>query len=219
MLMHIFAFSFLCVGMAQDDLEKDKKLNKPSSNKSESINLFGIQVLPESRKLVVPVKVNMTRGPIEYILVHDTGKTHESLFKTSVKAEHLNAALLLLLPKKRLPSVRSLHENQIFVQASYKDLSGNERIINVDRWVKNSVLEKAMKPGPWGYLGSRMEGNVFVASRDGSFIAVREDADTIIGNPRPESVQDDIWQANVPMDIETEQKLNLLLTVNTLNKE
>ncbi len=209
----------LAAGNTEQEYKSEAKVKNVPDEKIELINLFGVQVDPKERKIMIPAKVNMTQGLVEYVLVHDTGKTHESLFKTSIKAEHLNAALLLLLPKKRLPSVRSLHENQIGIQIRYEDPGGNVKVVNVDRWIKNSLLEKPMKPGPWGYLGSRVEENVFIASRDGSLVAVREDSDAVVGNPRPESSQDDIWEANMPKDIQVGQNLTVMLTVRPLGKD
>ena len=49
-----------------------------------------------SRIITLPATVNMTKGLLEYVLVHESGKVHESLFSTKVKPAEFNVALLLL---------------------------------------------------------------------------------------------------------------------------
>ena len=48
-----------------------------------------------SRQVRVPTKVNMREGAIEFALVHDTGKVHESLLKMTASAVDIQVALLL----------------------------------------------------------------------------------------------------------------------------
>ena len=54
----------------------------------------------KTREIRVPCKVNMREGLLEYVLVHETGKVHESLFSTAVKPFELNVVMLLLNWKK-----------------------------------------------------------------------------------------------------------------------
>ena len=42
-----------------------------------------------------PAVVNQVHGLVEYGIVHENGKTHESLFRTKVRPIHLNFVLLL----------------------------------------------------------------------------------------------------------------------------
>lgn len=178
------------------------------------IPFMGMNIIPSERKILIPVKVNMCEGPVEYILVHDSGKTHESLFKTSIRGGDLNAALLLLLPKKKLSPEKALHSYKIDVKVMTQTKNGTPVKIAADSWVMNDVLAKPMKAGVWGYQGSRMEGNVYVANRDGSLIAIREDIYSVIGNPRPERIQDDIWRSKIPPPLKPEDPLRLELTIS-----
>lgn len=51
----------------------------------------------ESKEVFLPVAVNMREGgPMEYLLVHESGKTHESIFSTKASPLHLRIALELL---------------------------------------------------------------------------------------------------------------------------
>src|SRR5580704_1751361 len=55
----------------------------------------GLQFNSATREIRIPTIVNMNEGVIEYALVTDTGKTHESLLSTKVRPFDVNVALLL----------------------------------------------------------------------------------------------------------------------------
>src|SRR4051812_24418542 len=54
-----------------------------------------MQFSSATHEIRVPTTVNMTEGALEYALVHENGKTHESLLKTKVSPTELNVAMLL----------------------------------------------------------------------------------------------------------------------------
>lgn len=56
----------------------------------------GIDVDVEAGTVTLDAVVNAPRDPIEFLLVHRRGKTHEALFYTHSKPSVLNAALLML---------------------------------------------------------------------------------------------------------------------------
>ncbi len=55
----------------------------------------GVQFNSATREIRIPTIVNMNEGVIEYALVTDTGKTHESLLSTKVRPFDVNVAMLL----------------------------------------------------------------------------------------------------------------------------
>src|SRR5437773_2194818 len=65
------------------------------SAQAPSHDLGGVEFNSASREIRIPCTVNMNEGVIEYALVTETGKTHESLLKTKAKPFDLNVALLL----------------------------------------------------------------------------------------------------------------------------
>src|SRR5690606_16282973 len=57
---------------------------------------FGeITINVPNKEVSFPVSVNQTEGNLEYVLVNENGKTHESLLATPVKSMDLQVALLL----------------------------------------------------------------------------------------------------------------------------
>lgn len=50
----------------------------------------------QSGEIVFPAEINQQEDILEYLIVHETGKTHESLLRTAISPTHLQAVLLLL---------------------------------------------------------------------------------------------------------------------------
>ena len=71
----------------------------PPSIREVSPGVFqvgGVKLEREARRVSFPAKLNMTNGPIEYLLVTTAGKAHESLLTTDIEPQHLQVAMLLL---------------------------------------------------------------------------------------------------------------------------
>src|SRR5437868_14519404 len=57
----------------------------------------GEVTLDQSNRTVrFPARVNMRDETVEYAIVHRTGKTHESIFRTEVRPRDIHVAMLLL---------------------------------------------------------------------------------------------------------------------------
>lgn len=65
------------------------------------IRLEKLTVDPKAGSLTIPCKVNMSKGMVEYALVTDYGKRHESILQTESAPHNIQAALLLLGAKSR----------------------------------------------------------------------------------------------------------------------
>ena len=74
---------------------------------------FGDLVIDrKNREFVLPALCNQTYGLIEYALVHENGKVHESLFRTSVSPRLIHACLLLLKESPQTDFFKNLQANQ-----------------------------------------------------------------------------------------------------------
>ena len=129
----------------------------------------------------------MSRGVIEYFLVHSTGKIHESVFKTDVSALHVHLAMLLLTSTNAAPPL------PVNVLVSWND-GKSEKTLRAEEFVFNAQAKAPMTRGSWSYTGSRTVDGIFLPERDGSMIAVYEDPDALMNNPRPGRDNDEIWQ-------------------------
>ena len=64
---------------------------------SGAVVRFGSIVIDKEKKSVTfPGALNLTKGALEYLLVTEMGKTHESLLSTKVRPYDLQVAMLLL---------------------------------------------------------------------------------------------------------------------------
>ena len=93
LILAIFAFSehpFLFSQDQNSSLPEIKKLD-------DGRYAFGDVLLDrEARTLELPGISNQVNGLVEYGLVHEGGKIHESLFRTNVRPQIIHAAFLLL---------------------------------------------------------------------------------------------------------------------------
>ena len=142
---------------------------------------------------------------VEYGLVHEDGKIHESLFRTKVRPQIFHTSLLLL----KIKPVESFFENIWSDEPEQIDYSGKcfEILVTWDenQTKRESSLEKLStnqgKSKPdigklFIFTGSKMiEGN-FLAESTGSIVAIYADDNAIINNSHYDSVNDDVWIAN-----------------------
>lgn len=166
----------------------------------------------KSREIAIPCKVNMREGLLEYALVHEAGKTHESLLSTKISPFDLNVVLLLVnyKPSERFfdfsnkelgpepvkdPKIEPSARCDAWVR--WKTEDGKESTARLESWVLNLDEKGPAKDGPFVYTGSMIspEGK-FMAQDNGSILALYLDASALINNPRPGNDNDDIWIAN-----------------------
>lgn len=151
-----------------------------------------------TRTIRLPASVNLREGNIEYILVTATGKTHESLLRTSVEPIHVQLAFLLLGAKGS--DTNALPENPAatlpgqLVAISLLWTNGTTtNVLAPESFVLDRKAGAPAKTGSWTYTGSRLREDGFAAQLDGSIISLITDADALVNNPRPGREDDDNW--------------------------
>lgn len=164
-----------------------------------------------ARAVSFPAAVNMTNGPLEYLVVTATGKTHESLLKTRIAPYHLHVAMLLLgakgsqLNPTNAPATgpltavslakfrdRPLPGEAVTVEVSWK--SGEKEIRRrLEELVLNTKTKQPMTRGDFTFTGSVIWQGNYVAQQEGSILAAATDTSAIFNNPRPGRDVDDTW--------------------------
>jgi hypothetical protein len=149
-----------------------------------------------------PAVVNMDQGAVEYLLVNESGKVHESVFRTETEPYHIHLATLLVGAKESLSlsagsstNSPALAGDKVSISASWKT-SGGEGHGRGEDLVFNTQTKSPMSRGNWVYNGSRIVEGTFLAQRDGSVVSIISDPDALINNPRPGRENDEIWQVN-----------------------
>ncbi len=189
--------------------EAKARIKKTSDTTYE---LGDIKFNSTTKEVRIPALLNMSEGLLEYVLVTENGKTHESLLRTTISPTELNLVLLLcsyephikesaqFLPTPR-PETTAMMEkpmekpgaNRIQLTAQWKDKDGKEQIGPVTQWIHNRITKKPLALDHWTYTGSVINLAGFGAEYDGSIGALYFDLGAMINCPVNDNVKDDVW--------------------------
>ena len=162
---------------------------------------FGqILIEKEIREFSLPAICNQTSGLIEYALVHDQGKTHESLFRTPVSPKLIHATFLLLKEKPQHSFFKLMESGgteiaqiptiQIFVEWEQNGTSYKEMM---NTMIQNQSAERMLSQNAFVFTGSKVIEGVYLAEEDGSIVAVYHDSRSTLNSRDEESNWDDVW--------------------------
>lgn len=163
-----------------------------------------------TREVGFPARVNMTEGLLEFLVVHENGKVHESLFITDTSPTDINLALTLLrytasrelypLPNgtggvtDKFPEVpedvKAAARVALFVE--YED-SGTKRRLPANEWIQHAVKSTHMPSGPWVYGGSEFHNGKFVPEATGDIIAIFVAPSALLNYPGDDNRDDTVW--------------------------
>ena len=130
-----------------------------------------ISIHPERKAVSFEVDIKHRDRAIEYILVGEQGKLHETLFSSDVDIIQLNAALQLLDLTPGTP---------VIVKASW-NLFGEDHEEAINHWFEYDDQEIPSPVIRWVYTGSQFsnEGE-FLAAKEENLISIQEDANALI---------------------------------------
>lgn len=164
----------------------------------------------KTREIRFPAKVNMTEGLLEFLVVHENGKVHESLLTTAISATHLNVVFTLL----RYPASAELYAlvapsgglsnefpkvpedikagARVRIEFEWKE-DGKTRRQSASEWIRNAHTNKTMPSGPWVYGGSEVFDGKFVPESTGDLIAIFIARSAMINFPGDDNSDDEVW--------------------------
>lgn len=186
---------------------------KPSVTKLDDTRYqIGEVILDQkTREIRFPAQVNMTEGLIEYLIVNEKGKLHESLLATGISPTHLNLAFTLLryqaspelypLPNATGGTSGDFPEVPADVKAAARiridvEWTGGEgkiRRIPVNEWVQREVKAAAMPAGPWVYGGSVFENGKYTPEITGDIVVISIIGFCMISYPGEDHDNDSVW--------------------------
>lgn len=164
----------------------------------------------KTREIRFPAKVNMTEGLVEFLVVTENGKIHESLLSTTIIPTHLNLAFALLryppskeltpLPNEtggasdRYPDVpQDIKAGaRVSIEVEWQE-SGNTRRLSANDMIRHEVKTTAMPPGPWIYGASDVFEGKFIADSTGDVIAIFVAPSAILNASGEDSRDDTVW--------------------------
>jgi len=199
-------------GIAAKKLELAKARLKKTGE--TSYELGDLKFDSAKREIRFPAVVNMTEGVLEYALVHENGKTHESLLRTTVSPTELNLVFLLchfephigeaakfidtpVATTKELMNLPMVKEgaNRMVISVLWKDKDGSEQTTPVAHWFRNRKTSRPMEFDHWTYTGSLISDSGYAAEFDGSIIATYFDLVAMVNCPVKENSDDEVWYA------------------------
>ena len=161
---------------------------------------IGLVTLEQAeRRVRFPATVNLREETVEYVVVHKTGKAHESIFRTDARPQDIHLALLLLDARPVMTNRfgadgRARPEgSRIEIEVAWRDLF-SEQQWRAEDLVLNKETGEALARGVWIYNGSNFSEDVFTAQRDGSIVSIHIDPDALSNNPQPGWENDDLYR-------------------------
>jgi hypothetical protein len=177
----------------------------PPEPVSPGVYRIGEILINKTEKSVTfPAVVNMNKGLLEYLLVRNAGKTHESLFRTHIEPYNLQIACLLLdlvgtdkpLAFQGAPDTPKGDPVRISVERVLEN--GRSQLLNPKEWIVKTV-EGVQSEAPelnWIFTGSIISNGRFASQVGGSMIALYHDPVAMIDNASPGGESDKIWFVN-----------------------
>lgn len=167
----------------------------------------------KTRELSFPAEVNMTEGALEYAIVHEDGKIHESLLSTEARPLHINIALKLL----RYQSSFRLRQSgerawkpegdsrdaaaatarfEMFVRWQRDDGATTE--VALREWINGpEVADHRSSPSPWIYGGSFIHEGIFQAESSGDIAALFTADSALFNYAGKGRLDDEVWTPNL----------------------
>lgn len=232
-MKHLFVFILLTFpafgqfeqsAVAKTASEPLKKFEKVDD---DTLRIGEVTLKKSSRELSYPAVLNLADGILEFLIVHQDGKIHESLFRTTASPLDINLAMTLLRyqPSKelyRIPSEPGLLTDEFYPPpAENKDASRISIFVEVDKdgrterilandWVRHETTAKSMPPGPWIYGGSEINDGRFISELSGDIAAIFITNSSLINYPGEDNFDDDVWTVMTDRVPDLETKVTLV---------
>jgi hypothetical protein len=165
---------------------------------------------------------NQRNGLIEYALVHESGKTHEALFRTKVRPQIFHACFLLFRHPREdrffenlwseKPNKLDFSKSRIRTEVKW-DENGSTYKRSLEELAFNSKNQQSLKQNAFIFTGSKKIEGTYLAELSGSMIAVYADEEAVINSSDHDSNNDDVWLANEKQmpELETPVRIRFLL--------
>lgn len=214
--MKIFLFILVCtVGTSLAEITEDPPKNANNLPIAKKLDETRYQIGEvtfdkKTREIFIPATVNFREGILEFLLVHENGKIHESLFRTSVSPVHINTAFKLLRypPSKELyrkwkePGVitsefyeeddETKKQARVAIHAKFEK-NGKSTTVPVHEWIRHETISSAMRPTPWVYGGSETVNGKYIPETSGDIAAIFITNSSIINYPGDDNLNDEVW--------------------------
>ena len=167
----------------------------------DTYTLGNVMLNTTLRTVSIPVRLNMRENPIEYALVTEDGKRHESLLTTDVRPEQFHLGCLLLgLGSEN--TARGRQTGEVVSITVTWDRNGPPARYSLGELLALAPSSPSKHPSGepfkpmtsvvWLYNGSFFTTSGFAAGREGSFISLISDPSALINNSGPDQANDEV---------------------------
>lgn len=148
----------------------------------DELQIGSVKLNKRKRTISFPAKVAEKERPLEYALVHESGKTHEALLSTAAAVQDVHVAALLLDANGQAP----------VIEVTWRKHGGEAKVpLHELTGMKEGSLD-----GLWRYNGSVFNHGGFAASREGSLVALMNDPSALVNHPAAGALmKDDVFFA------------------------
>jgi hypothetical protein len=184
----------------------------------------------KTREVRMPATVNMNEGLIEYLIVNETGKTHEALIKGTASPLDVQVALLLTHYepghnglfdhvkdteiKKRRESTKTTKPgaNKVKIEFEWKDGETTKRVLATD-WLLKEPEKKPVQDIPhFIFNGSMIQASGFSAELYGCYVGLYYDVTAIMNCPTSAMDMDDVWSPHTKVMPKPETPITVIFS-------
>lgn len=185
----------------------------------ERVYLGKITIIPTKQRLELPARINLSEELIEYVLVEEKGKVHESLLVTQVPAMDLQLALLMITPRnpgtqdsvKPGPGQAQASLADIEMHLEWHDTISGLQELPLEEFILQDPPKRPMQPTKWRFQTAKHREGKLEATVTGSLITIIRSDDAIIAYPGQDRENDEIWFANKATTPAVGTPINLII--------
>jgi hypothetical protein len=221
-LKYIFLILFFSSSLALKAESNQSRMPSLKKIGEDKFRFGEVMIDQKNRILEFNATSNQRNGLIEYALVHESGKTHEALFRTKVRPQIFHACFLLFRHPREdrffenlwseKPNKLDFSKSRIRTEVKW-DENGSTYQRSLEELAFNSKNQKSLKQNAFIFTGSKKIEGTYLAELSGSMIAVYADEEAVINSSDHDSNNDDVWLANEKQmpELETPVRIRFLL--------
>jgi len=190
----------------------------------DTYTLGKVMLNTTTRTVSIPVRLNMRENPIEYVLVTEDGKRHESLLATDVRPEQFHLGCLLLgLGSEN--TARGCQTGAVVSLTVTWERNGSSARYSLGELLALAPSSPTRHPSGepftpmtnvvWLYNGSFFTTSGFAAGREGSLISLISDPTALINNNGSDRYDDEVHFPRREVLPSPETPMRLILSVPT----
>jgi len=194
----------------------------------DNFKIGEVKLNKKTKEITFPAEIGNPQDIIEYLLVSQHGKIHESLLTTKIRPLHLNIAFKLLSYTESKELFRILGDDFMMTDKYHQETAdtkkaarfnifiswkkdGTEHSYHINELIFNDTTQKHAEIQPYIYGGSYLRQGKFQADLTGDIVAIFTDRGAVANFSNKGNDDDTIWFANTERLPDADTKLTITL--------